>query len=91
MFLTPDFVRNNEEWIIWLLGSEFHAKADFQALVQRTRLLEEQIDEAVRNLERVKAVRVERDAGAVRSVIMLPGGDHLFSNLLARSRTTERK
>lgn len=86
MFLTPDFINNNEEWIIWLLGSEFHSKAGFQALIQRTRLLENQIEEAVRNLERVKAVRVDRETGTIVSVIMLPGGDHLFKDLLGRSR-----
>ena len=89
MFLTPDFIRTNEEWIIWLLGSEFHTKATFQALIQRTRLLEDHIVEAVRNLERVRAVRVERQGGTITSVIMLPGGDLLFEELLHRSRNLE--
>jgi len=89
MFLTPDFVRNNEEWIIWLLGSEFHAKARFQALIQRTRLLDDQVEEAVRNLERVKAVRVDREAGAIISVTMLPDGNHLFEELRIKSGNPE--
>ncbi|HOP67769.1 MAG TPA: hypothetical protein PLM96_08910 [Methanoregulaceae archaeon] len=89
MFLTPDFVRDNEEWIIWLLGSEFHEKASFQALVQRTRLLDEQVEEAVRNLERVKEVRVEREAGSIVSVSLLPGGIELFESLRIKSGTPE--
>lgn len=85
MFLTPDFVRNNEEWIIWLLGREFHEKASFKALIQRTRLHEDQIEEAVRNLERIKAIRVEREAGAILSISLLPAANPLLEELRTRS------
>ncbi|MCU0629292.1 MAG: hypothetical protein MUE45_07435 [Methanoregulaceae archaeon] len=37
MFITPDFIHTPEEWIIWLLGSEFHDTATIDMLVQRTR------------------------------------------------------
>lgn len=59
----PDFIQNNEEWVIWLLGEEFHTRATPRQLEERTRLLPVQVEEAVRNLERVRAVRVVRVPG----------------------------
>ena len=37
MFIMPDFIHTPEEWIIWLLGAEFHESASVDMLVQRTR------------------------------------------------------
>jgi len=59
----PDFIPSNEEWVIWLLGEEFHTHATPRQLQERTRLLPEQVDEVVRNLERIRAVRVVRMPG----------------------------
>ncbi|MBP1927467.1 hypothetical protein J2741_000014 [Methanolinea mesophila] len=84
MFITPDGIRTNEEWIIWLLGEEFHEKAGAEMLVQRTHLSPEQVDEAVRNLERVKALRAERQAGVLSKVFMLPYGRTLVADLKER-------
>jgi hypothetical protein len=61
----PDFIQTNEEWVIWLLGEEFHTHATPRQLEERTRLLPAQVDEAVRNLERIKAVRVVRIPGSL--------------------------
>jgi hypothetical protein len=64
MFMfRPDFIHTNEDWVIWLLGEEFHTHATPRQLEERTRLLTVQVDEAVRNLERIKAVRVVRIPG----------------------------
>ena len=59
----PDFIQTNEKWVIWLLGEEFHTHATPRQLEERTRLQPVQVDEAVRNLERIKAVRVVRIPG----------------------------
>jgi len=74
MFIMPDGIRTNEEWIIWLLGKELPGKAGADMLVQRTHLSMEQVEEAVRNLERVRAVRAERQDGVLSRIFMLPGG-----------------
>jgi hypothetical protein len=84
MFITPDGIRNNEEWITWLLGEEFHEKAGADMLVQRTHLSPEQVEEAVRNLERIKAVRAERQGGVLSRVFLLPYGRSLFNELKGR-------
>jgi hypothetical protein len=87
MFIMPDGIRTNEEWVIWLLGEEFHEKAGADMLVQRTRLTFGQVEEAVRNLERVKALRAERKAGVLSKVYMLPYGRTLFTELKDRTGT----
>ena len=84
MFIMPDGIRTNEEWITWLLGEEFHEKAGADMLVQRTHLSAEQVEEAVRNLERVKAVRAERQGGVLLRIFMLPYGRSLFGELRGR-------
>ncbi len=84
MFITPDGIRTNEEWITWLLGEEFHEKAGAEMLVQRTHLSMDQVEEAVRNLERIRAVRAERKDGVLSRVFMLPGGRTLLLDLKDR-------
>jgi hypothetical protein len=59
----PDFIHTNEEWVVWLLGEEFHTHATPRQLEERTRLLPAQVDEAVRNLERIRALLVVRIPG----------------------------
>jgi hypothetical protein len=84
MFITPDGIRTNEEWIVWLLGEEFHEKAGADMLVQRTHLSMDQVEEAVRNLERIRAVRAERHDGVLSRVFMLPGGKTMLLELKDR-------
>ncbi|HVP95421.1 MAG TPA: hypothetical protein VMS89_09670 [Methanoregulaceae archaeon] len=59
----PDFIHTDEDWVIWLLGSEFHGHASPQQILERTHLDGGQVEEVVRNLERIKAVRVVRIPG----------------------------
>jgi hypothetical protein len=84
MFIMPDGIRTNEEWIVWLLGEEFHDKAGADMLVQRTHLSMDQVEEAVRNLERIRAVRAERDDGVLSRVFILPGGKTMLLELKDR-------
>jgi len=86
MFIMPDGIRTHEEWIVWLLGEEFHEKAGVDMLVQRTHLSPDQIEEAVRNLERIRAVRAERQDGVLVRIFMLPGGRALLLDLKDRLR-----
>jgi hypothetical protein len=84
MFIMPDGIRTNEEWIVWLLGEEFHDKAGADMLVQRTHLSMDQVEEAVRNLERIRAVRAEREDGVLSRVFILPGGKTMLLELKDR-------
>jgi hypothetical protein len=88
MFITPDFIRTPEEWIVWLLGSEFHDTATIDMLVQRTRYSREDTLSFIGALERMKAVRVNRNARnamIVDSIALVPNGKRLYEELLLRS------
>ena len=91
MFITPDFIHTPEEWIIWLLGSEFHDTATIDMLVQRTRYSREDILSFVGVLERMKAVRVNRNiknAMIIDSIALVPKGRKMYGELILRSGHT---
>jgi len=88
MFIMPDFIHTPEEWIVWLLGSEFHESASVDMLVQRTRYRREDMLSFIGVLERMKAIRVNRnarDAVIIDSVALVPNGKRLFGELQQRS------
>jgi hypothetical protein len=88
MFIMPDFIRTPEEWIVWLLGSEFHDTATIDMLVQRTRYSREDTLSFIGVLERMKAVRVNRNARnamIIDSIALVPNGKRLYEELLLRS------
>jgi hypothetical protein len=88
MFIMPDFIHTPEEWIIWLLGSEFHDAATIDMLVQRTRYSREDTLSFIGVLERNKTVRVNRNARnamIVDSIALVPNGKRLYEELLLRS------
>ena len=88
MFIMPDFIHTPEEWIVWLLGSEFHDTATIDMLVQRTRYSREDTLSFIGVLERMKAVRVNRNARnamIVDSIALVPNGKRLYEELLLRS------
>ena len=88
MFIMPDFIHTPEEWIIWLLGSEFHESASVDMLVQRTRYRREDMLSFIGVLERMKAIRVNRnarDAVIIDSVALVPNGKRLYGELQQRS------
>jgi len=89
MFIVPDFIHTPEEWIVWLLGSEFHDTATVDMLVQRTRYSREDILSFIGVLERMKAIRVNRNARnamIVDSVALVPNGKKLYGELQGRSQ-----
>jgi len=91
MFIMPDFIHTPEEWIVWLLGSEFRDTATVDMLVQRTRYSREDILSSVGVLERMKAVRVNRNARnamVVDSVALVPPGKKMFGEFAQRSGRT---
>ena len=88
MFITPDFIHTPEEWIVWLLGSEFHETATIDMLVQRTRYSREDILSSIGVLERAKVIRVNRNAGnamIIDSIALVPNGRRLVGELQQRS------
>jgi hypothetical protein len=88
MFIKPDFIQTNEEWIVWLLGEEFHQSASPEALSERTHLPLEQTIACIGNLERAGAAGITRDAETKRSITsvrLTPYGKSLFSGLKKRS------
>ncbi|MDD1709408.1 MAG: hypothetical protein LUQ37_00695 [Methanoregulaceae archaeon] len=88
MFITPDFIHTPEEWIVWLLGSEFHETATIDMLVQRTRYTREDILSSIGVLEQAKVIRVNRNAGnamIIDSIALVPNGKRLFGELQQRS------
>ena len=61
MQAPPNFIRNNEEWIIWLLAGEFSGSATPRALSDRTGLPLDNIHDNFLYMERVGLLSVERD------------------------------
>jgi hypothetical protein len=57
----PGFLRNNEEWIIWLLAGEKGGSSTPEALAEQTTLPLDQLHDNLLYLERVKIVSLERD------------------------------
>jgi hypothetical protein len=92
MFIMPDFIHTLEEWIVWLLGSEFHDTATIDMLVQRTRYSRDDVISSVGVLERMKAVRVNRNARnamIIDSIALVPNGKRMCVDLKERSLTKE--
>jgi hypothetical protein len=86
MFM-PDFIRNLDEWIIWLLAEEFHEEASPEMIVQRTGYDEEQVLRSIGNLERMKAVRVTRNvrqATKIEKIGLVPEGRRIHADLSQR-------
>ncbi len=57
----PAFVRNNEEWIVWLLAGEFGMTATPAELTARTTLPLDIIHDNFLYLERVGILSIERN------------------------------
>jgi len=87
MFIMPDTVHTNEEWIIWLLAEEFSQKATFEMLSQRMHLPSDQTKDCVQRLEQAKSVSVQRDAETkhiIQAVRLTPVGRSRYSEIKAR-------
>lgn len=89
MFM-PDFIRNLDEWIIWLLAEEFHQSATIPMIVQRTGYSEGDVVNAIGVLERMKAIKVVRSvsqATKVERIGLVPNGQRIHDELKRRSGT----
>ena len=92
----PEFIRNLEEWIIWLLAEEFHQSATIDLIVQRTGYRQEDVLSAIAALERVKAIAVYRNAQQainIDRIRLVPSGMRTYEDLKKkqeRSRPDKR-
>ncbi|MDD1709552.1 MAG: hypothetical protein LUQ37_01440 [Methanoregulaceae archaeon] len=89
MQAPPNFIRNNEEWIIWLLGGEFSGSATPHALSSRTGLPLDTIHDNFLYMERVGLLSIERDPAKqypeeIARVSMTKNSERLFDELKIR-------
>jgi len=61
MQAPPNFIRNNEEWIIWLLEVEFSGSATPWDLSSRTGIPIDAIHDNFLYMERVGLLSIDRD------------------------------
>ena len=57
----PGFLRNNEEWIVWLLAGEAQGSTTPEELSEKTSLPLDQLHDNLLYLERVRILSLERD------------------------------
>ena len=57
----PNFLRNNEEWIVWLLAGELGGSSTPETLSGITALPMDQLHDNLLYLERVRILSLERD------------------------------
>lgn len=57
----PGFIRNNEEWIVWILASEYSGAAPVGILSHHTALPADQIHDNLMYLERIGLLDLDRD------------------------------
>jgi DNA-binding MarR family transcriptional regulator len=89
MFIMPDEVHNNEEWIVWLLGMEFPGGASPRVLSERMHISPEQTLEHIQKLEVFRALNVLRDAATKREILsvrLTPSGKDKYNQILSRKQ-----
>lgn len=89
MFM-PEYIRNLDEWIIWLLADEFHQSATIDLIEQRTGYRREDILDSIASLERAKAIAVyrnARNAAIIDRIKLVPGGMRSYEELKKRAGT----
>lgn len=59
----PHFIRNNEEWIVWLLDGEFFGSATPDEVSSRTGLPLDTLHDNFLYMERIGLLSIERDPG----------------------------
>jgi len=85
----PAFVRNNEEWIVWLLAGEFGTTATPAELIARTTLPLDIIHDNFLYLERVGILTIERNPAKqypeeIERVRLTGAGLELYEDLKQR-------
>jgi hypothetical protein len=89
MFM-PDFIRDLDEWIIWLLRDEFHQRATPVMIVQRTGYREEGVMNSIGALERMKVIKVIRNVQQplkIEKIGLVPDRNRLYEELKRRRNT----
>jgi hypothetical protein len=76
MFIMPDNVHTNEEWIVWLLAEEFSQKATLEMLSQRMHLPSDQTKDCVQRDAETKHI--------IQVVRLTPVGRSRYSEIKAR-------
>jgi hypothetical protein len=87
----PEFIRNLEEWIIWLLAEEFHQSATIDLIVQRTGYRQEDILIAIAALERAKSIAVYRNAKQamiIERIRLVPPGMRTYDDLKKKQESS---
>lgn len=85
----PGFIRNNEEWIVWLLAEEFGGSVTPPALSARIGLPLDFLHDNLLYLERTGMIGLDRDAGKkypdeIAAIRLAPEGQTLFEELKQR-------
>jgi hypothetical protein len=85
----PGFIRNNEEWIVWLLAEEFGGLVTPPALSARIGLPLDFLHDNLLYLERTGMIGLDRDAGKkypdeIAVIRLAPEGQTLFEELKQR-------
>jgi hypothetical protein len=85
----PGFIRNNEEWIVWLLAGEFGGSVTPPALSERIGLPLDFLHDNLLYLERTGMITLDRDAGKkypeeIAAIRLAPEGQTLFEELKQR-------
>jgi hypothetical protein len=57
----PGFLRNNEEWIVWLLSGEEQGSMTPESLAEKMSLPLDQLHDNLLYLERVRVLSLDRD------------------------------
>jgi hypothetical protein len=87
MFIMPDFIYNNEEWIIWLMNEEFNGRATLRMISERMHIPPDQAAGHIERLEQGKAVSVVRDPETKMNIISIgltPAGKSLHARMKER-------
>jgi hypothetical protein len=85
----PGFLRNNEEWIIWLLAGEPRCSATPESLSLKTSIPIDQLHDNFLYLERVRVVALTRDPdrhypNEIALVVLTEEGRKLYDELKER-------
>ena len=85
----PGFIRNNEEWIVWLLADVFGGSVTPPALSERIGLPLDFLHDNLLYLERTGMITLDRDPGKkypeeIAVIRLAPEGQTLFEELKQR-------
>ncbi len=85
----PGFIRNNEEWIVWLLAGEFGGLVTPRELSERIKIPVDFLHDNLLYLERVGLIGLDRDPGKkypdeITAIRLAREGQNLYEELKQR-------